>query len=172
MSLLGLSIPILPIVEAHTSTGSPLALHSLPSPASRPVLIYSVGRILRKPPDPAEGKGMHRISSRSQIHRKDNFFHSLFLSPPWLLPSKITLDGKFSYPASASGILIQECQHLYLFKVGGWWWWWCSMKKRNQAAKPLRVRSAKASHVLETPTLLASLLSNDHTFFKVGVVSP
>lgn len=96
--------------------GSPLPA----LPCLSPVLIFSVGRILRKPPDPAEGKGMHRISSRSQIHRKGNFFHSLFLSPPWLLPSKmISLDGKFSYPASASGILIQECQHLYLFKGGG-----------------------------------------------------
>lgn len=85
------------------SDREPCGSHSLPAPASRPVLIFSVGRILRKPPDPPEGKGMCGISSRSQIHRKGNFFHTLFLSPPWLLPlMMISLDGKFSYPASGS----------------------------------------------------------------------
>lgn len=93
------------------------SLPACPCPAKYLVL----GRILRKPYDPTERKGMQSDFQQVSDEQKGQpLSHPLPLPHPGLSPLKMTsLNGKFSYLASTNGILIQECQHLYLFKERG-----------------------------------------------------
>lgn len=74
-----------------------------------------------------------------------------------------SLDEKFSHLASVSGILIEEGQCLYLFKEGGEE---VQKRKENQAVKSLQVAPTSAVYAWEAPSLLSSLLTDEHTFLK------
>ena len=78
------------------------------------------------------------------------------------------LDEKFSYLASASGIVIGDHQHLYLKRKRGKK---IKERKENRAVEPLQA-PISVSYVLGDPDSLSSLLTKERPFFFFFLFKP